>query len=495
MIPLLVGGAVLAGLAHLSASNTNEKAEQRAAEAKDLYDSAKESLAQAKAGTESALESLGMEKWAILNGSMAQFRTDFEKLKAIDWRDSAGFNEVVNFTIDESSLLEMQKMTEIYSSALSSGAAGAAAGTVAALAATGSLTLVAEMMGTAGSALAIGEAGLAAGIAGSALSLGAAMTPLAAIAAPIVLFTGISAMMNADENLDKANVMYAEAEAAAAEMGVSETLCNGIAERSEMFQSLLHELNALFLPCVGLMAAVIRKKERRGFFGFLFRRKITAADFTQEELRLFAVTGALAKAIKTIIDTPILTANGEISPQADTTYQQAQEELPTVRYHAAAAQAVDYHVKPLAVHALPPTPAGQGEVQGERQWIAEPWRGLKHWMMGWLFMAGLIGFYDRPLYLFGFIVAVALIGKGEEDKALKKMDRVILAMIALGGFGAAISAVASSHYLLGALWGFWGLMAAQAVKEEKDFTNALSSLLACVLAADLIGLFFSWLLH
>ena len=44
--------------------------------------------------------------------------------------------------------------------------------------------------------------------------MGLAMTPLAAIAAPVVLFTGISSSFKADENLEKAKTMYAEAEAA-----------------------------------------------------------------------------------------------------------------------------------------------------------------------------------------------------------------------------------------------------------------------------------------
>ena len=495
MIPLLIAGAAaLAGVAHLSANSTNEKAERRAAEAKQLYDSAKKSLEKSKAETESALEKLGLEKWAVLNGSMAQFRVDFAKLKAIDWRESKGLDELVNFSIDEKSMLEIQKMTEIYASALSSGVAGAAAGTVAALAATGSLTLVAQMMGTAGSALVLGEAGIAAGLAGSALSLGAAMTPLAAVAAPIVLFTGISAMMNADDNLDKANEMYAEADAAAAEMGVSETLCKGITERSQMFQRLLHDLNILFINCVKLMAAVIQKKERRGFLGSIFRRKITAADFAPEELRLFAVTGSIAKAIKTIIDTPILMPNGEISSQVDTTYQRVQKQLPAIKHDVETVRSVDYHVKPLAIRALPAASMKNIAPTEERRLIAEPWRGLRHLLMSTLFGIALTAFHDRPLYLFGFMLAIVFIGKNEEGKPYKQMDRVILTIVTLGGFAAAISSIVHSHYLLGGLWVFWGLLAFQLIKDDDDFTTSLASLLFCVLFANLVGMFTSWIL-
>ena len=113
---------------------------------------------------------------------------------------------------------------------IKSSATGAAAGAVVALAASGSLSVVTGGLATAGTALMAGEVSAAAGIAGSALSFGVAMTPLAAIAAPVILFTGISASMKADENLEKANTMYAQAEAASEKMKVSEMLCGAITD-------------------------------------------------------------------------------------------------------------------------------------------------------------------------------------------------------------------------------------------------------------------------
>ena len=107
---------------------------------------------------------------------------------------------------------------------------------------------------------AAGEIGAAAGIAGSALSFGAAMTPLAAVAAPVLFFTALSASMKADENLEKAQTMYAQAEAASEKMKVSETLCAGISERSEMFYDVLHELDGMFLECVMLLHELCVKK-------------------------------------------------------------------------------------------------------------------------------------------------------------------------------------------------------------------------------------------
>jgi len=235
---LLVGlGAAALGLGgHADAKETNEKAQRISEEAQQMYNSAKNSLEIAQSNTEKALLNLGYKKKNILDSSMHQFVDSFEKIKHIQLKESVGIHEVSKFSIDSQAIVEVRKMTDIYSSTIKSGATGAAAGAIVALAASGSLPIVTGSLATAGSILMTGEIGLAAGLAGSALSFGAAMTPLSAIAAPVVLFTGISASIKADENLEKARTMYAEAELAVEQMETSKTLCNAIAKRSEMFE-------------------------------------------------------------------------------------------------------------------------------------------------------------------------------------------------------------------------------------------------------------------
>ena len=104
--------------------------------------------------------------------------------------------------------------------------------------------------------------------------MGLAMTPLAAIAAPVVLFTGISSSFKADENLEKAKTMYAEAEAAAEKMKISETLCTAISDRSKMFDGLLHELDDMFRDCTVLLEVMIYKKTG------IFKGKVVDAEQT-----------------------------------------------------------------------------------------------------------------------------------------------------------------------------------------------------------------------
>lgn len=263
-IPFLLAGlGVAAGVigagGHLSAKETNERAQRISENAQELYQSAKHSLEKAQNNTEKALLKLGYQKKNVLDSSMKQFLNSYDKIKHIQVTESAGLNEIANFSIDQQGAIQLREMTNIYSSSIKSGAAGA----VVALAASGSLTVVTGGLATAGSALLAGNVTAAASIARSALSFGVAMTPLATIVAPVVLFTGISASMKADENLEKANAMYAEAELASEKMKMSETLCNAISDRSEMFNNLLEELNGMFAECSGLLAGVVRKKEGR----------------------------------------------------------------------------------------------------------------------------------------------------------------------------------------------------------------------------------------
>lgn len=195
-IPFLLGaiGAVSAVVGiggHLSAKGTNERAQQIADEAQQIYNEGKRNLEETKRSTENSLMRLGYKKKEVLETSMKQFMIAYERVKGIQSEFKSDVDEISKFAIDENGILEIQQMNDIYENTASSAAAGAATGAVIALAASGALPVVASTLGTAGSALIAGEFGAAASIAGSAFSFGAAMTPLAAIAAPVIAFTGI----------------------------------------------------------------------------------------------------------------------------------------------------------------------------------------------------------------------------------------------------------------------------------------------------------------
>lgn len=346
-LPIIIAG--LAGVAaavgigaQMDAKETNQRAQQIASDAQNMYDNAKQSLEKSQLETEKSLVALGTSKKNVLETSIQQFLHAYERIKNVELSESIGLDEIKHFSIEKQDALQLQEMSDIYESTFSSGVAGAATGAVIALAASGSLPVVTGLLSTAGSALAIGEVGLAAGIAGSALSFGAAMTPLSAIAAPVLLFSGISSSIKADENLEKANAMYAEAQAASEQMKTSEVLCCAIADRADMFDSLLGNLNQMFSQCTALLDGVTRRK-----MGSFKNKEVDARTFTEDELKLVAVTRALAGAVKAVIDTPILTADGVVSEESQNVYEDTWNKLPAFVEAVNEVKSAKYSVRPV----------------------------------------------------------------------------------------------------------------------------------------------------
>ena len=316
---LIAGGAALLGAgAHMMAKETNEEAEKVSREAQRIYNDAKSSLESAKSNTEEALLAFGYAKMNVLETSLDQFIQAFERIREskinVDEED-------YKFMIDKEDVLKLRQMSDIYSSTISSSATGAAAGALIGLAASGSLSIVTGGMSIAGMSLLTGDIVGAATIAGSSLSLGLSFTPLATIVAPVVLFTGISANAKADENLEKAKASLAEAKKAVEQMKVSETMCNAITKRSDMFRNLLLELNKVFSVLVKDFDEMTEKK-----FQDLEGRKIDYEDLTQEENNLTKVTCSFVKAIMSVVNVPLLKKEGTLTSESQEVYDKVQSD-------------------------------------------------------------------------------------------------------------------------------------------------------------------------
>lgn len=316
-IPFLLGalgiGAAALGVGgHLTAKETNEEAERLARKAKRIYNESKESLERSQKSVEEALLSYGNLKKDVLEKSLSDACDILNRV--INTEKKKNNNDIKpKLAFDKQKMLEIQKMVNIHKSTFSSGIAGATAGAVISLAASGMLPVAGGLISTAGSMLAMGEVGLAAGLFSTALSF----TPLSAIAAPVVLFTGISSSIKADENLEKAQTMYAESEDAVEKMKVSETLCTAITEKTYMFHNLLSEMNAVFSKCVKNVCDIVEY-----WSNLLDSNEIEFDYLTEQEQKLCAVTFALAFAIHTIIDTPLLTKDGKIEPKLQDNYDE-----------------------------------------------------------------------------------------------------------------------------------------------------------------------------
>lgn len=332
----ILGALALAmgAYSHASAKETNKMVQQIVDEAENQYETERNLLEKARAETEKELLKLGYQKKNILDGSMRRFLSVYEKIKKVELRESIGLDEIANFSINQEDIEQLEKMDEVCSTL--SEEAGTSTGIITALAANGSVVLMADGL-VAGSAFTVGELGLSAGVAGSALSFGAALAPLALLAAPVVLFSGISEDIKADENLEKAYVIKAEAKDAVEKMKVSETLCKAIAERADMFYDVLKKLDEMFDKCTALLEKVIHGKEKAMHF-----RKIKVNDLSEDEIRLIAVTRSLAGAIKAIIDTPILMNDGKISDDSQKICDETTQKLPDFEQAVERVENVDY---------------------------------------------------------------------------------------------------------------------------------------------------------
>lgn len=344
LLTLLGGAAALAagvlGVGgHLDAQDKNEEAEKTRQMAQSYYDAAKDLLDHTREETQEALVNLGTTKQTVLENSMERFIRSFEKTKEIQMELSDGIDELENFRFSSDDAMEIQKLDSAYTSAISTDAVDTAAGAALLLAAGGSLPVLAEGASLAGTMLSIGEVGTAASIAGSAV--GAAFAPLAAVAAPVVLFTGFTASMKADENLEKAQVMMSQAEEAVDKMETSRILCESITEKAKMFNGLINQLNEMFDECSRMMEQMVDRREskRRKYKN----KKLQSKDFTKDEKRLMAVTGALAKAMKAAIDTPMLKNDGSsgLTEEAESGFEDMKAQLPAFKEKVSIVEAAE----------------------------------------------------------------------------------------------------------------------------------------------------------
>lgn len=348
-LPLLLAGAAAAAAllgigGHASAKEINEKAQELIQLAQKEYNDAKLSLEKAEKDCKDTLFKFGTTKQYVLNGSLQQFLNAYARIKDTGLNESIGIEELKKFELNSEDIVQIYQMTELYSGSIVSGAAGAATGSIIALAASGYLPVVTGTLSVAGTALAAGEIGTAVGLAGSALSFGAAVTPLAAVAAPVVLFTAISASIKADENLEKAQATAAQAQAAIEKMALGETMYNGISQRANMLNSLLEELNGMLCVCSAQLDGITKKKIR-----FRKDKKIDPSRLTEEEKKLVAISRALAGAVKAIIDTPLTKDGNNLTEESETVYQDTKAAIPEFEKQVAQVKSTHYCARPIAL--------------------------------------------------------------------------------------------------------------------------------------------------
>jgi hypothetical protein len=316
MIPLIavgVGSALLGIGKGIKAASDNADAGSINRKANSILDEEKERLENCRSECGKSLESLGRKKLFILDKSICQFTDAFGKLQNINLEDSQGLDEIGKFRLDQKSFDELREMSSFAASLLGGVAGGTIGGALTAFGAySAAMTFASASTGTAiatlsgvaatnatlaffgGGSIAVG--GL--GIAGGTMVLGGL------VAGPALAIMGFTLAAKAKENLNNAYSNLAEARKIAEELKTASTLCDAIRRRSYMFERLLIRLDAMFTPLVYRMDAIIAEK------GMDYH------TFSLDEKHVMAKASSLAKAIKTVLDTPILSESGELTEES-----------------------------------------------------------------------------------------------------------------------------------------------------------------------------------
>ncbi|MCM1086610.1 MAG: hypothetical protein NC419_00520 [Muribaculaceae bacterium] len=302
-----VGKTIKASQDNSQAKRINERANEKVEDAAKQLDKARRQCGE-------ALEYLGEEKVTVLNSSVRKFLDSFEWIKNVEFVDSLGLDELNNLHIDHDVFNTLKEM-ESFASSLTGGAmAGAAGGAFAAFGAySAATTFGTASTGTAISALSgiaaenatlafLGGGVLGAGgwgIAGGTAVLGGL------VAGPALLVMGLVTGAKASKNLDTAYANEAKAEEICEQLKAAEEQCIAIKRRTYLFYSILARLDAYFQPLLNQLRTVIAEEGT------------DYSAFTLEAKQTVAAAASIAATIKAVLDTPVLTEEGNLTSESE----------------------------------------------------------------------------------------------------------------------------------------------------------------------------------
>ena len=328
-LPLLFIGAAVAtgavgGTKTIKAVSDNSKAGQINEIANHSIENARDELDRQRKEVGAALESLGKEKLTILEGNVTDFVTTFEKIKNIDFQSSIGLEELKNLHIDQNTFRELKELGSFALGVAGGAAAGVAGGALTAVGAYGAaMTFASASTGTAISALsgaAATNATLAffggGSLASGGLGMVGGMYVLGGlVAGPALMVMGMITEAKSKEKLEKALSNKAQSDEIVESLNAASVQCSAIRRRTYMFYNLLAHLDSLFLPQVWKMQDIVETE------GVDYRA------YTLESKKAIAAAASTACTIKAVLDTPILTPEGELTEASENVTKEIGERI------------------------------------------------------------------------------------------------------------------------------------------------------------------------
>ena len=328
-LPLLFIGAAVAtgavgGGKTIKAVSDNSKAGQINEIANQNIENARDELDRQRKEVGAALEALGKEKLTILNRNVTDFVTTFEKIKNVDFQSSIGLEELKNLHIDQNTFQELKELGNFALGVAGGAAAGAVGGALTAMGAySAAMTFASASTGTAISALsgaAATNATLAffggGSLASGGLGMAGGMYVLGGlVAGPALMVMGMITEAKSKEKLEKALSNKAQADEVVESLNAASVQCSAIRRRTYMFYNLLAHLDALFLPQIWKMQDIVENE------GTDYRA------YTLESKKAIAAAASTACTIKAVLDTPILTPEGELTEASENVTKEIGERI------------------------------------------------------------------------------------------------------------------------------------------------------------------------
>jgi len=316
-----VGKSIKAGVDQKAANDNNRSAQRR-------IDEATEDAKKSRENCSKAIENLGRKKVWILNNSIESFVNLFGQLHNVELGETPVMDELQKFRIDTLAFDELKQMSSMASSIVGGAAGGAVAGALTAIGAYGGAmtlgtcattgTAIATLSGAAatnatlaflgGGALSI-SGGL--GVAGGTMVLGGL------VAGPALAVMGFVVGAKASANREESRANLAKAREYEEEVETVQVLCKAIRMRANMFERLLIKLDAIFEPLTESLAQIIETSGN------------DFSHYLEEEKAVVAANLSVAKAIKAVLDTPLLTEDGNLTDESEAIVEPVQEIIAT----------------------------------------------------------------------------------------------------------------------------------------------------------------------
>lgn len=319
-MPLLLFIGIAAATSLVGASKTvgayttNGQANKINALANTSVENAKNKLNFQREEVSKSLNALGQEKIFVLNQNVMGFLNTFEKIKNVDFHNTEGLEELKNLHITQEDFKELKELGNFAASVAGGTAMGVTSGVLSGIAAWGGATAFASAStGTAISTLggiaahnatlaffgggALSAGGL--GVAGGTVVLGGL------IAGPALAVMGLVVGAKTDEKLDKALENKAQADEIAASLNTASVQCSAIRRRTNMFYNLLAHEDTYMLPLVWKMEEIYNAEGN------------DYSKYKPESQKIIAEAAQTVMTIKAILDTPILTQEGELTEESD----------------------------------------------------------------------------------------------------------------------------------------------------------------------------------